>query len=43
MRSGIVTDKGVAIIEGLSGNERVVLRAGGFLADGDKVKPQRAK
>ncbi|GGE04863.1 hemolysin secretion protein D [Tsuneonella deserti] len=43
VRTGIVTEKGVAVIEGLSGNERVVLRAGGFLADGDKVKPQRAK
>ena len=43
VRTGIVTAKGVAIVEGLTGNERVVLRAGGFLADGDKVKPQRAK
>jgi RND family efflux transporter MFP subunit len=43
VKTGIVTDKGVAVVEGLSGNERVVLRAGGFLADGDKVKPQRAK
>jgi RND family efflux transporter MFP subunit len=43
VRTGIVTADGVAIVEGLTGNERVVLRAGGFLADGDKVKPQRAK
>jgi RND family efflux transporter MFP subunit len=43
VKTGIVTEKGVAIVEGLTGNERIVLRAGGFLADGDKVKPQRAK
>lgn len=43
VRTGLVTKQGVAIIEGLAGNERVVLRAGGFLADGDKVKPQRAR
>ena len=43
VKTGIVTGEGVAVTEGLSGNERVVLRAGGFLADGDKVKPQRAK
>jgi RND family efflux transporter MFP subunit len=43
VKTGIVTDSGVAVVEGLSGNERVVLRAGGFLAEGDKVKPQRAK
>lgn len=42
VRTGLVTADGVAITDGLSGNERVVLRAGGFLADGDKVKPQRA-
>ena len=42
VRIARVTDGGVVVGEGLSGNERVVLRAGGFLADGDKVKPQRA-
>jgi RND family efflux transporter MFP subunit len=43
VRTGLVTSSGIAIVEGLSGNERVVLRAGGFLADGDKVRPQQAK
>jgi RND family efflux transporter MFP subunit len=43
VKTGIVTQEGVAVVEGLSGNERVVLRAGGFLAEGDKVKPQRAR
>jgi RND family efflux transporter MFP subunit len=43
VKTGIVTAAGVAVVEGLTGNERVVLRAGGFLAEGDKVKPQRAR
>ena len=43
VKTGIVTGEGVAVTDGLAGTERVVLRAGGFLADGDKVKPQRAK
>ena len=41
--TGLVTDKGIAIASGLTGQERVVLRAGGFLNPGDKVKPQIAK
>ncbi len=36
---GDVTASGIAVLKGLSGNERVVLRAGGFLNPGDKVKP----
>lgn len=39
VRTGIVTDRGIAIAEGLNGRERVVLRAGGFLNPGDRVKP----
>ena len=38
VKTGLVTADGIAVIEGLSGNERVVLRAGGFLSPGDKVK-----
>jgi len=38
VRTGLVTADGIAVIEGLSGTERVVLRAGGFLNPGDKVK-----
>jgi hypothetical protein len=34
-----VTDEGTAVIAGLNGTERVVLRAGGFLNPGDKVRP----
>jgi RND family efflux transporter MFP subunit len=42
VRIGTVTDKGVVIGEGLSGNERVVQSAGAFLNPGEKVRPQRA-
>lgn len=41
--TGIVTENGIAIASGLTGQERVVLRAGGFLNPGDKVKPQLAR
>jgi RND family efflux transporter MFP subunit len=39
VKTGTVSDEGAAVISGLSGNERVVLRAGGFLNPGDKVRP----
>lgn len=38
--TGLVTERGIAITSGLTGQERVVMRAGGFLNPGDKVKPQ---
>jgi len=41
VRTGAVTPAGIAVVEGLSGQERVVLRAGGFLNPGQTVKPQR--
>lgn len=37
--AGEISARGIAVIEGLSGNERVVLRAGGFLNAGDPVRP----
>lgn len=43
VKTGLVTEQGIAVIEGLDGSERVVLRAGGFLNPGDKVKPQLTK
>ena len=43
VKTGEVTPNGVAITDGLSGNERVVLRAGGFLNPGEKVNPQPLK
>ncbi|MEE4153379.1 MAG: efflux RND transporter periplasmic adaptor subunit [Erythrobacter sp.] len=42
VQTGVVTEQGIAITEGLSGNELVVLRAGGFLNPGETVNPQRA-
>jgi RND family efflux transporter MFP subunit len=38
---GTVSDTGVTIASGLSGNEAVVLSAGPFLSPGQKVKPRR--
>ncbi|MFC3175145.1 efflux RND transporter periplasmic adaptor subunit [Novosphingobium bradum] len=40
VRTGMVSDGGIAVIEGLSGAERVVLRAGGFLQPGETVNPK---
>lgn len=39
--TGMVTPDGIAIVEGLSGTEMVVLRAGGFLNEGETVNPSR--
>ena len=39
VKIGQVSDAGVTILGGLTGNERVVVSAGGFLAAGQKVKP----
>lgn len=41
--TGAVTPQGIVVTEGLNGTERVVLRAGGFLTEGETVKPQMAK
>lgn len=43
VKTGLVSENGIAIVGGLTGGERIVLRAGGFLAAGDKVKPRLAK
>ena len=43
VKTGTVTPTGIAVVEGLRGTELVVLRAGGFLNPGDKVRPQRQK
>ena len=43
VRTGTVTPNGIAIVGGLTGQETVVLRAGGFLNPGEKVRPQRQK
>jgi RND family efflux transporter MFP subunit len=41
VKTGIVTPAGIAVIEGLTGQESIVLRAGGFLNPGETVRPQR--
>lgn len=41
--TGDVTDGGIPIMSGLSGNESVVLSAGGFLNVGETIIPERAK
>lgn len=43
IKIGSVSDAGIAVLSGLDGTERIVLRAGGFLNPGDKVQPQLAK
>jgi len=42
VKVGSVTDAGVVVAEGLNGTERVVLSAGPFLTEGEKIRPQRA-
>lgn len=41
IKIGTVDDSGVTIVEGISGNEPVVLSAGPFLNPGQKVNPRR--
>ncbi|ANY19173.1 Macrolide export protein MacA [Tsuneonella dongtanensis] len=43
VETGTVTDQGIAIVGGLNGTERVVLRAGGFLTEGETVSPRLQK
>lgn len=43
VKTGISTSEGLAIVEGLNGTERVVLRAGGFLNPGESVNPRLQK
>lgn len=42
VKTGLVTDTGIAVVEGLAGNERIVLRAGGFLQPDQTVQPRAA-
>jgi hypothetical protein len=39
VKVGDVSDSGITIRSGLSGDEKVVYSAGAFLNPGDKVKP----
>ena len=36
---GMISDEGIVVASGLTGNERVVLRAGGFLNEDEPVRP----
>ncbi len=39
VETGSVTSRGIAIADGLTGRERIVMRAGGFLNPGERVNP----
>ena len=39
VETGMITSGGIAITGGLTGNEKIVLRAGGFLNPGEQVNP----
>ena len=45
VKTGEVSENGIAVASGLTGNERVVLSAGAFLNEGEKIDPvlQRAR
>jgi HlyD family secretion protein len=43
VKTGLITANGIAVTEGLSGTEKVVLRAGGFLAPGETINPRPVK
>lgn len=43
VKIGSVTENGIVVLSGLSGQERVVMRAGAFLAPGETVKPAAAR
>ena len=43
VQTGAVTEEGIAITGGLTGRERIVLRAGGFLTEGETVSPRLQK
>lgn len=39
VRTGEVSDRGVAIVGGIDGSERIVVSAGAFLSPGQRIKP----
>jgi len=41
IETGLIAAEGIVIVDGLDGSESIVLRAGGFLTEGEKVKPNR--
>jgi RND family efflux transporter MFP subunit len=43
VQTGTVTDRGVPIVTGLTGDEQVIESAGAFLNAGERVRPERAR
>ncbi len=43
VKTGEVSAQGISVIQGISGTEQIVLRAGGFLNAGDLVRPAAVK
>ncbi|MXO60583.1 efflux RND transporter periplasmic adaptor subunit [Altererythrobacter salegens] len=43
IKTGEVTARGIAVVEGITGDEKIVARAGGFLTEGETVKPTAVK
>jgi HlyD family secretion protein len=43
VKTGVITNNGIAVVSGLAGDERIVQRAGAFLTPGETVKPRLAE
>ena len=43
VKTGVLTSEGMPVVEGLNGNEAVVLFAAAFLSPGDKIQPKLRK
>ncbi len=43
VETGLVTADGIVVASGLDGSEQIVLRAGGFLSNGEKIRPKVVK
>ena len=43
VKTGLISESGIAIVEGLTGSERVVVRSGGFLSPGETVNPKAVR
>jgi len=43
VKTGTITDQGITVTQGLTGSERVILRAGAFVSTGETVKPRMAQ
>jgi HlyD family secretion protein len=43
VKVGAVNERGASILEGLTGNEKIVVSAGGFLNPGELVRPEFLK